>query len=338
MYNNSSRSEVTNCTFYLNSASEGGGMFNDFEPKVTNCTFTGNSAEFGGGMYNLPSADPEVTNCIFWGDRGGEINGGVGKFSYCVISDDPIDYSEHNINTDPVLQPLADIDAGNTIVEVSTDQRGAPRPFNVSFDIGAYESGLEVYEITATCSDGGIISPTEAHTLAGIEDEVFYLMPAEGYEIEAVYVDKGVVSYDEASNTYTFKNVSKDCDISADFALKHFTITALSCDYGAITPASVDVVYSDDVTFTISPEEYYYLDHLYVDGNLVSPDEGETVTYTFENVSDNHEISADFRLSATDDDDDDIVNRDSDGCNISALPGIGLLLVLPIMFLFGKMK
>jgi hypothetical protein len=345
--------KFTNCTFTGNSAGSGGGMSNfQSGSTVTNCTFYLNSAPYGGGIEITSPCELTITNCIFWGDTGGEIPEIYSGVSYCVISDD--NPGDTNINIDPRLQPLADkggltmtcalsagssaIDAGNTIAEVSTDQRGAPRPYNGNFDIGAYESGLEVYEITATCSDGGTISPTEAHTLAGIEDEVFYLMPAEGYEIEAVYVDKGVVSYDEASNTYTFKNVSKDCDISADFALKHFTITALSCDYGAITPASVDVVYSDDVTFTISPEEYYYLDHLYVDGNLVSPDEGETVTYTFENVSDNHEISADFRLSATDDDDDDIVNRDSDGCNISALPGIGLLLVLPIMFLFGKMK
>ncbi len=280
MDNIESDSTVTNCTFGLNSAVEdGGGMRNQSSSlPMNNCTFYHNTAIIGGGMYNNYSS-PEVTNCIFWNDTGGEIHNdsSTTTLSYCVVQSDDYDgstISEYVTSADPMLGPLSDnggptwtcalgedssaIDAGMTIAEVSTDQRGAPKPFNGgSFDIGAYESGLEVYEITATCSDGGSISPTKAHTLAGIEDEVFYLVPAEGYEIEVVYVDDSAVSYDEASNTYTFHNVSA-----------------------------------------------------------------------------NHVFSADFQPSA----DDDMTGGNLDGCNISALSGMGLLLVLPLMFLSGKMK
>ncbi len=277
MYNWTCTLKVTNCTFISNTANDGGGIYCDSSySTVMNCTFTLNSANLGGGMW-IGKAIPTIINSIFWGNTGGEIYNRFAHFSYCVISDDnPGDYGANNINTDPLLQELADnggptktcalgegssaIDSGTDSGAPSTDQRGVPRPFNVSFDIGAYEYGLEVYEITATCSDGGNIFPTEAHSLGnGTEDEVFYLMPAEGYEIEAVYVDNVPDSYDEASNTYTFHNVSDD-----------------------------------------------------------------------------HVISADFQLSASDD--DDIVNRDSDGCNISALSGMGLLLVLPLMFLSRKLK
>src|SRR6056297_566718 len=228
-------------------------------------------------MYSFNACSPTVTNCIFWDSNGGEIyidpdefSPSIPQLSFCVVQSNDVGngtISNDIISADPNLQDLADnggptctcalgegssaIDAGMTIAEVSTDQRGAPRPEDVSFDIGAYEDGLEVYEITATCSEGGAISPTEAHTLAGIDDEVFYLIPDEGYVIEAVYVDEGVVSYDKASNTYTFHNVSAD-----------------------------------------------------------------------------HEISADFQLSASDD--DDMINVNSDGCNISTLPGIAMWLVLPL--------
>ena len=45
---------VTNCTFSGNSATFGGGMFNNgSSPTVTNCTFSANTAGSGGGMYNL---------------------------------------------------------------------------------------------------------------------------------------------------------------------------------------------------------------------------------------------------------------------------------------------
>ena len=276
---------VTNCTFSGNMAKCGGGLYNlSSNPIVTNCTFSLNSADYGGGMYSFNACSPTVTNCIFWDSNGGEIyidpdefSPSIPQLSFCVVQSNDVGngtISNDIISADPNLQDLADnggptctcalgegssaIDAGMTIAEVSTDQRGAPRPEDVSFDIGAYEDGLEVYEITATCSEGGAISPTEAHTLAGIEDEVFYLIPDEGYVIEAVYVDEGVVSYDKASNTYTFHNVSAD-----------------------------------------------------------------------------HEISADFQPSASD---YDMITGNSDGCNVSALPGMTLLVVLPLLFLSGKMK
>ncbi len=270
---------VTNCTFTSNSAREGGGMYNKNEssPVVTSCTFSSNSATTeGGGMSNVDDSSPEVTNCIFW-DDGGEIYNTeiVGPFfptlSFCVVQSYDVGIgtiSSDIISADPELGTLADnggptwtcalgegssaIDAGTDSGAPSTDQRGAPRPYSSgSVDIGAYESGIEVYVITATASEGGSISPEEAHTLGGIENEVFYLLPDEGYVIEAVYVDEEVIPSSEIINN----------------------------------------------------------------------------TLTFENVTENHSIHVDFKPG-----------YDGDGCNISGLPGIALLLVLPLMFLSGKMK
>ncbi len=272
---------MTNCTFSSNIADDGGGMgnYSDSGPTVIDCTFSSNSASIGSGgvMCNMEFCSPTVTNCIFW-DADDEIDNVNSKptLSYCVVQNNDVGegtISNNITSADPMLQPLADnggptwtcalgedssaIDAGTDSGAPSTDQRGAPRPYNGgSFDIGAYESGLEVYVITATCSDGGTISPVEAHALeTDTEDEVFYLLPEEGYELEAVFVDDEAVSYDEACNTYTFQNVTG-----------------------------------------------------------------------------NHVISVDFSPRADNND------RDTDGCNISLLPGIGLLLMLPLIFLSRKMK
>ena len=270
---------VTNCTFYLNSADDGGGMNNDIDssPTVTNCTFyLNNATQYGGGMYNYQSS-PTVTNCIFWDTSGCEIYNFPNQtfpsnpnLSFCVVQSNDVGdgaISKDIISADPELELLVDngcptwtcslgegssaIDAGTSDGAPSTDQRGAPRPFNGSFDIGAYEYGLEVYEITATSSEGGTILPTEAHTLAGIEDEVFYLVPNEGYVIEAVYVDDFAIDSSEIINN----------------------------------------------------------------------------TFTFEDVTENHSIHADFKPG-----------YDGDGCNITALPGVGIFLMLPLLFLSGKMK
>ncbi|MCP4666546.1 MAG: right-handed parallel beta-helix repeat-containing protein [Deltaproteobacteria bacterium] len=71
---------LTNCTFYGNTASYGGGMYNAYStsPVLNNCTFYGNTASYGGGMYNSYSS-PTLTNCIFYGNTAGF---GGGMYNY----------------------------------------------------------------------------------------------------------------------------------------------------------------------------------------------------------------------------------------------------------------
>lgn len=270
MNNRSSLSlAVTNSTFTGNSASFGGGVANNEGLlTVTNCTFTGNTATNYGGGISVSMSMSTVTNCIFWGDTGGEIHGTRSGCTYCVISDDNLgDYGDNNINTDPLLQDLADnggptktfalglgspaIDAGITMDGVSLDQRGATRPQGVSFDIGAYE--LKCYTITSACSDGGCILPESADVFEGASID-FGMYSESDDRLCGVYVDGEPVSYDETDNTYTFHNVSG-----------------------------------------------------------------------------NHVISADFQPLV-----DETAGRNLDGCSISALPGMALLLAVPMVFLTGK--
>jgi len=105
MYNSGSSPTVTNCTFSVNTANYGGGMFNYLSssptvtncsftsneatyngggmfnqgssPTVTNCTFSGNTADAGGGMYNWSNSSPTVTNCSFWSNATSGGGGGM---------------------------------------------------------------------------------------------------------------------------------------------------------------------------------------------------------------------------------------------------------------------
>ena len=82
MYNNSGYATpivLTDCTFSGNTASNyGGGMYNDALLVITNCTISGNTASYAGGMYNRQS--PALTNCILSGNvatyDGGAIHNG----------------------------------------------------------------------------------------------------------------------------------------------------------------------------------------------------------------------------------------------------------------------
>jgi len=75
------RPTVTNCAFSRNSASLGGGVYNESSsPTLTNCTFSANSADGGGGMYNNgdePGCDPVLNHCTFYGNAAVYNGGGL---------------------------------------------------------------------------------------------------------------------------------------------------------------------------------------------------------------------------------------------------------------------
>ncbi len=87
----SSSPVVSNCTFYYNSATYGGGMWNcGSYPTVSNCTFDTNTATGnGGGMYNSDSSSPVVTNCTFSGNSAIPGPGGYGGGMYNVTNSSP---------------------------------------------------------------------------------------------------------------------------------------------------------------------------------------------------------------------------------------------------------
>jgi len=71
---------VTNCTFRENSASLGGGVYNESSPALINCTFITNSADGGGGMYNSgdePECKPVLSKCSFIANTATNNGGGM---------------------------------------------------------------------------------------------------------------------------------------------------------------------------------------------------------------------------------------------------------------------
>jgi len=79
MYNFNGNLTVTNCTFTLNAAGAGGGIWNEMgNPTMIDCSFVGNSvSDSGGGMGNREGS-PILINCIF---RGNFANGGGGMLN-----------------------------------------------------------------------------------------------------------------------------------------------------------------------------------------------------------------------------------------------------------------
>ncbi|MBN1371314.1 MAG: cadherin-like domain-containing protein, partial [Anaerolineaceae bacterium] len=93
------------------------------------------------------------------------------------------------------------------------------------------------------------------------------------------------------ANPRTDTNVTANVDVTANFAINSFTITASGGQNGSISPSgSVSVAYGASQTFTFTPDSGYRVSDVVVDDVSV----GSVTTYTFENISGDHLISVSF--------------------------------------------
>ena len=144
------------------------------------------------------------------------------------------------------------------------------------------------YRITASCNEGGSISPSGTVTVKAGESQTFTVTPDVGYKIKSLTVDgvnKGALS------GYTFSNVRETHTISVIFEKKVYEITSSAGTGGVISPdGATKVSYGGSKTYVITPDTGYEIRNVTVDG--VS--KGALSTYTFSNVKETHTISVVF--------------------------------------------
>jgi hypothetical protein len=147
---------------------------------------------------------------------------------------------------------------------------------------------INSFNITASSSPGGIISPNGTISVTYGSSQTFTITPNLGQNIIGVVVDgvnQGV------NSTYTFTNITTAHTIAASFVNIQNTITASAGTGGTITPSgAVSVYYGTNQTFTITNNTGYYVSGVVVDGSPV----GSVTTYTFTNVISSHTIAASF--------------------------------------------
>ncbi|MDR0207370.1 MAG: chitobiase/beta-hexosaminidase C-terminal domain-containing protein [Bacteroidales bacterium] len=122
----------------------------------------------------------------------------------------------------------------------------------------------------------------------------FSIVPDPGYMIEYVYVDNVININAALTGTYIFQNIHSNHSIFATFKPIMLTITATATGNGILTPnGAVQVQHGANQTFMALPGDGHYLAAIYVDGVY---DDAATAagSYTFNNVTANHTISANF--------------------------------------------
>ena len=150
--------------------------------------------------------------------------------------------------------------------------------------------GLKIFTITPKAGKGGSIDPAQPVSVTYGGDSTFTINPNEGYVIQDVIVDGSSVG---PVSSYTFSGVTSDHVIEADFEKGRYVITVQPGENGSIsTSGNVSVKHGDDAVFTIEPDSHYHIQDVLVDGASIGP----VSSYTFENVTSGHTISASFAV------------------------------------------
>jgi uncharacterized repeat protein (TIGR01451 family) len=147
---------------------------------------------------------------------------------------------------------------------------------------------INTYVITPTAGSNGLITPSTPQTVNYGSSITFTIAANTGYHTTDVRVDgvsQGVLS------SYTFSNVVANHMITSAYAINTYLITPTAGSNGSIIPSTPQTVnYGSSITFTIVPTGGYGIADVRVDG--VS--QGSIGTYTFNNVTASHTITAAF--------------------------------------------
>ncbi len=150
---------------------------------------------------------------------------------------------------------------------------------------------INTYTITATSGANGSVTPAGVTTVNHDASQTYAITPGTGYHIVDVLVDSSSVG---AVASYSFSNVTANHTISATFTINTYTITASSGANGSVTPAGVTTInYGGSQTYSITPTTGHHTVDVLVDAASMGP----VSSYTFNNVTAIHTISATFAIN-----------------------------------------
>ncbi len=185
------------------------------------------------------------------------------------------------------------------------------------------------FDITVIAGDNGAVIPATSTVEYG-DNQLVMLLSKLNYEIDAVTLDDTVVinkqdlllyvdlqkymsdeeltSWSESNEEmfmslneedysyeysfYVLENITDAHTIAVTFRLQQFEISADEVENGTIETAMVE--YGANKTISIIPDEGYEIEEVFVDGESV----GVVESYTFENVTAAHTVSATFSIKS----------------------------------------
>jgi hypothetical protein len=250
---NSGTLTLTNCTFSRNSSSATGtdaSALYTFGGTVDalNCTFASNSlpsAAFGGGIISCNSVFT-ARNSIFAGNTvqstevdfyQGLVSAGHNLLQSTLNTAITGNTAGNITGVDPLLGPLQNnggptfthallvsspaIDAGDNTGVPTTDQRGLPRIFGGTVDIGAFESQPTLVVVNTSDSGAGSLRQAiiDANATAGVKETIIFNIPGTGVQTIKPLTPLPIITDPVIIDGYTQPGASINTSANSDNAV-----------------------------------------------------------------------------------------------------------------------
>jgi hypothetical protein len=150
------------------------------------------------------------------------------------------------------------------------------------------EFAINTYTLAASAGAGGLVSPSGVSTKLHGSSAAYAFTPYPGFHVADVLVDGVSVG---TPSDYTFSNIDDDHTLAVSFARTTYTVTSTVGSHGSASWSGPRaVVEGSNLTIVFTPADGFVIADVLVDG--VS--QGALGSYTFTDISANHEVAVTF--------------------------------------------
>lgn len=114
---------------------------------------------------------------------------------------------------------------------------------------------VKMHTVTINPSNGGALTP-ESLAVAHGDTALFTISTDAGYTIESITGCNGILN----GTSYQTAAITQNCEISAEFSLTSFLVTAQAGEGGQISPSEQLASYGNTVTFTVTADDVYNIE------------------------------------------------------------------------------
>ena len=152
---------------------------------------------------------------------------------------------------------------------------------------------IDSYTLSASAGLNGAITPNGTVFAMLGTSQRFNMTANTGYHISDISVDN---QSQGSTSSYTFSNITQAHTIIANFTINQYNLNVTQTSNGVIAPGTSAIDYRDTPTFTITPNEGYYITNITANGQSIPVISSSGQTYQFGPVTANSSLTATFAI------------------------------------------
>ena len=149
------------------------------------------------------------------------------------------------------------------------------------------------YSIEVDYNEGGSVTASAIRVDEG-KPVTFTFTPDEGHEVYKATVNGIDIMPLVENNKYTIHGVTDDIRLNAEFSLIHYSIKTSCTAGGSVSASSYNVLYGDEVTFTVTPSDGYEIESITLNGTDVTSSFNNGL-YTLKGITADQELYVTFK-------------------------------------------